>query len=95
VARPVRQLLAGHPQGDVLRLHAALDRDELAALRASPQFGQLSPVRLQLLGGIGTGIDGQTEGDHLWGHYPNTTPLYSFLSERGLLDRLAWVKARK
>jgi ectoine hydroxylase len=59
-------------------------RDELQALHASPQFGRLSPVRRQLLGGIGAGIDGQAEGDHLWGHYPATTPLYSFLSERGL-----------
>lgn len=61
-------------------------RDELEALRASPQFQQLSPVRRQLLGGIGAGIDGQAGGDHLWGHYPKTTPLYSFLYERGLLD---------
>jgi ectoine hydroxylase len=61
-------------------------RDELAAVHAGPQFGQLSPVRRQLLGGIGTDIDGQAEGDHLWGHYPKTTPLYSFLSDRGLLD---------
>ncbi len=61
-------------------------RDELAALHASTQFGQLSPVRRQLLGGIGPGIDGQAGGDHLWGHYPRTTPLYCFLSERGLLD---------
>ena len=61
-------------------------RDELEALHASPEFEQLSPVRRQLLGGIGAGIDGQAWGDHLWGHYPKTTPLYSFLSERGLLD---------
>ena len=61
-------------------------RDELEALHASPEFEQLSPVRRQLLAGIGAGIDGQAGGDHLWGHYPKTTPLYSFLSERGLLD---------
>jgi ectoine hydroxylase len=40
----------------------------------------------QLLGGIGTSVDGQAEGDHLWGHYPQATPLYVFLAERGLLD---------
>jgi len=61
-------------------------RDEMDALHASPAFEQLSPVRRQLLGGIGAGIDGQLPGDHLWGHYPETTPLYGFLSERGLLD---------
>jgi len=60
-------------------------RDELAALHASPRFAQLSPVRRQLLGGIGAGVDGQAQGDHLWGHHPETTPLYSLLSERGLL----------
>jgi ectoine hydroxylase len=61
-------------------------RDELQALHASPQFAQLSPIRRQLLGGAATGTDGQAHGDHLWGHYPAATPLYSFLSERGLLD---------
>lgn len=61
-------------------------RDDTGALRATPGFAQLSPVRRQLLGGIGAGIDGQAEGDHLWGHYPRTTPLYSLLSEHGLLD---------
>jgi ectoine hydroxylase len=62
-------------------------RDELDALHASSQFAQFTPVRRQLLGGIGADIDGQIPGDHLWGHYPKTTPLYSFLSERGLLDK--------
>jgi ectoine hydroxylase len=61
-------------------------RDDLRALQASPLFAQLSPVRRQLLGGTGTGVDGQAGGDHLWGHHPDTTPLYSFLSEHGLLD---------
>jgi ectoine hydroxylase len=61
-------------------------RDDVAELHASPAFEELSPVRRQLLGGIGAGIDGELEGDHRWGHYPKTTPLYGFLSERGLLD---------
>jgi ectoine hydroxylase len=61
-------------------------RDELEALHARAEFAQFSAVQRQLLGGIGVGIDGQAEGDHRWGHYPATTPLYSFLSERGLLD---------
>jgi len=61
-------------------------RDELEALHASPDFEDFTPVRKQLLGGIGRGIEGQIEGDHSWGHYPSTTPLHGFLSERGLLD---------
>lgn len=61
-------------------------RDELEALHASPGFASLSPVRRQLLGGIGKGIPGEVEGDHSWGHYPGTTPLYGFLKERNLLD---------
>jgi len=62
-------------------------RDENEALLADAAFtGPLSPVRKQLLGGIGRGIPGQIEGDHSWGHYPQTTPLYGFLAERGLLD---------
>jgi len=54
-------------------------RDDLRALQASLLFAQLSPVRRQLLGAGG-------DGDDLWGHHPDTTPLYSFLAERGLLD---------
>ncbi len=61
-------------------------RDELEALHASPDFEGLSPVRRQLLGGMGGGIEGQAEGDHSWGHYQSTTPLYAFLKERGMLD---------
>ena len=61
-------------------------RDELEALHASPGFERLSPVRRQLLGGIGRGLVGQTEGDHSWGHYPQTTPLHRFLKERNALD---------
>ena len=61
-------------------------RDELDPLHASEAFENLSPVRRQLLGGIGRGIPGQLEGDHAWGHYPDTTPVYNSLKERDLLD---------
>jgi ectoine hydroxylase len=60
-------------------------RDEVGALQASPEFESLSPVRKQLLGGVSRGIAGQLEGDHGWGHYPETTPLHGYLKERGLL----------
>jgi ectoine hydroxylase-related dioxygenase (phytanoyl-CoA dioxygenase family) len=62
-------------------------RDELSALHSSAAFEQLSPVRRQLLGGAGRGIPGQVEGDHCWGHYPQTTPLNAFLKERDLLAK--------
>lgn len=42
--------------------------------------GELTPVRRQLLGGLGG------DGDHAWGHDPRNTPLYGWLEERGLLD---------
>jgi ectoine hydroxylase len=61
-------------------------RDEIETLHASPQFASLGPVRRQLLGGIGPGLDGQPDGDHRWGHYPQTTPLHAFLQGRNLLD---------
>jgi ectoine hydroxylase len=61
-------------------------RDELEPLQASEAFEGMSPVRKQLLGGVGKGIAGQLEGDHAWGHYPDTTPVYNFLKERDLLD---------
>lgn len=56
-------------------------RDEVASLHASEMFARLSPVQRQLLGGAGDGT-----GDHAWGHYPDTTPLYGWLAERGLFD---------
>jgi ectoine hydroxylase-related dioxygenase (phytanoyl-CoA dioxygenase family) len=62
-------------------------RDELESLHASPEFEDFSPVRKQLLGGVGKGIPGELEGDHSWGHYPKTTPLYGWLKERDLLDK--------
>ncbi|MBO0836717.1 MAG: phytanoyl-CoA dioxygenase family protein [Actinobacteria bacterium] len=56
-------------------------RDDVAALLHSERSGQLTPVQRQLLGGI----QGDN-GDHAWGHYPDDTPLYCWLKERGLLD---------
>jgi len=41
----------------------------------------LDPVRRQLLGDAGDG-----NGDHAWGHFPESTPLYLELRERGMLD---------
>jgi len=43
-------------------------------------------VRRQLLGDPGLGLPSEALGDHRWGHYPLTTPLYSLLAERGQLQ---------
>jgi ectoine hydroxylase len=56
-------------------------RDDNAPIWAGGRAGRLNPVQRQLLGGVGAG-----DGDHAWGHYPARTPLYEWLSERGLLD---------
>jgi ectoine hydroxylase len=56
-------------------------RDDIASMRMSGWFDHLTPIRQQLLGGI----DGE-DGNHAWGHYPEATPLYGWLKERGLLD---------
>jgi len=56
-------------------------RDENARFLAAPEAARLSPVQRQLLGGLD-----RVDGDHAWGHYPESTPLYGWLSERGLLD---------
>jgi ectoine hydroxylase len=56
-------------------------RDEVAGLHAGPHWDDFTPVQRQLLGDPGDGT-----GDHRWGHYPATTPLYGALAERGLLD---------
>jgi ectoine hydroxylase len=61
-------------------------RDEIAGADDPEWVRSLSPVRQQLLGHIGQGIPGQLEGDHAWGHYPSTTPLYGWLDERNLFD---------
>jgi ectoine hydroxylase-related dioxygenase (phytanoyl-CoA dioxygenase family) len=56
-------------------------RDEVADLPATEWWQDINPVQRQLLGNIGDGT-----GDHAWGHFPETTPLYGELAARGLLD---------
>jgi hypothetical protein len=56
-------------------------RDEVNDLPKQDWFDTLSPVRRQLLGHVGDG-----SGDHLWGHFPATTPLHGALAARHLLD---------
>ncbi|MEV4316046.1 phytanoyl-CoA dioxygenase family protein [Actinocrispum sp. NPDC049592] len=56
-------------------------RDETGDLLEQPWFQDLNPVQRQLLGFAGDG-----SGDHQWGHYPASTPLYTELSAQGLLD---------
>jgi hypothetical protein len=58
-------------------------RDDTAHLPSEPWFDGLNPVQKQLLGHC---PEGDGTGDHAWGHYPATTPLYGALKERGLLD---------
>lgn len=56
-------------------------RDEVSELVGESWWQDLNPVQRQLLGGVGRG-----DGDHHWGHYPEDTPLYVALRDRGLLD---------
>ena len=56
-------------------------RDEVKHLPDTPEWATFSPVQQQLLGHCGDG-----SGDHAWGHYPETTPLYGELQRQGLLD---------
>jgi ectoine hydroxylase len=56
-------------------------RDEVADLPEKPWWNTITPVQRQLLGHVGDGT-----GDHSWGHFPETTPLYGELASRGLLD---------
>jgi ectoine hydroxylase len=56
-------------------------RDQNDSIWSSDWAGWLSPVQRQLLGGL----DGDA-GDHVWGHYPSSTPLYAWLEQRNLLD---------
>ena len=56
-------------------------RDDVAGLPGTPGWAGFSPVQRQLLGHCGDG-----SGDHAWGHYPETTPLYGELKEQGALD---------
>jgi ectoine hydroxylase-related dioxygenase (phytanoyl-CoA dioxygenase family) len=60
-------------------------RDDVDVLHAAGGIDGASPVRRQLLGAPGLGLPGQAEGDHRWGHYPLSTPLYCQLAERGQL----------
>jgi ectoine hydroxylase len=62
-------------------------RDEVEEVRARPEFASLNPVQRQLLGeSLHQPRPGHTMGDHQWGHYPETTPLYGFLKENDLFD---------
>jgi ectoine hydroxylase len=59
-------------------------RDEVEHLPLYPEWTHFTPVQRQLLGHCGGA--GEVSGDHRWGHYPDQTPLYGELAERGLLD---------
>ncbi len=56
-------------------------RDENDGIWVVRLASQLNPVQRQLLGGLQPG-----DGDHAWGHYPETTPLHGFLKDRDLFD---------
>jgi ectoine hydroxylase len=56
-------------------------RDDVADLPNRPEWAGFTEVQRQLLGGVGDG-----SGDHAWGHFPETTPLYGELKSNGLLD---------
>ena len=56
-------------------------RDENDGIWSSDLAEKISPVQRQLLGGLP-----YKDGDHAWGHYPETTPLYGWLKERDLFD---------
>jgi ectoine hydroxylase len=58
------------------------ENDELLASEAAKGF---SPVQRQLLGAK-LAAPGEIPGDHQWGHYPSSTPVYGFLKENGALD---------
>jgi ectoine hydroxylase len=60
-------------------------RDENDALYYTDKFAAFSPIQKQLLAAPLAG-PGEIPGDHQWGHYPATTPLYGFLKNNGLLD---------
>ena len=65
------------------RTAGAYGRDENDALFASEAYDDFTPVQKQLLGAP-LAAPGEIPGDHQWGHYPATTPLYGHLAERGL-----------
>ena len=56
-------------------------RDENDGIWSSPLAESINPVQRQLLGGLP-----DKSGDHAWGHYPESTPLYGWLKERDLFD---------
>jgi ectoine hydroxylase-related dioxygenase (phytanoyl-CoA dioxygenase family) len=56
-------------------------RDENDGIWTRYWASGLNPVQRQLLGGLP-----DSSGDHAWGHFPATTPLYGWLKERNLLD---------
>jgi len=60
-------------------------RDENDDLFATDSFGEFTPVQRQLLGAP-LAAPGQVKGDHQWGHYPSTTPVYGYLKQNGLFD---------
>lgn len=60
-------------------------RDENDALRASAEYQDFNAIQRQLLGAR-LAEPGQVEGDHQWGHYPESTPLHGFLKANDLLD---------
>jgi ectoine hydroxylase len=60
-------------------------RDDNSSLFTTSSYNDFSPVQKQLLGAR-LATPGQLPGDHQWGHYPDTTPLYGYLRDRGLLD---------
>ena len=60
-------------------------RDQNTALFATGRYATFTPIQKQLLG-ADLAAPGEIPGDHQWGHYPATTPLYGFLKEQNLLD---------
>jgi ectoine hydroxylase-related dioxygenase (phytanoyl-CoA dioxygenase family) len=60
-------------------------RDDNRTLFESAAFETFSPVQRQLLGAP-LASEGQIVGDHHWGHYPDTAPLYGYLKDRNFLD---------
>ncbi len=56
-------------------------RDQNHGIWSNEWASRLSPVQRQLLGELG-----DADGDHAWGHYPSTTPLYTWLQQRDLFD---------
>ena len=56
-------------------------RDENDGIWSSDLAASINPVQRQLLGGLP-----DKSGDHAWGHYPESTPLYGWLKERDLFD---------